>query len=147
MAKLNLALSSLPAFEGLSADALSGRVRIAPDLDYLERAFDHSKYGRYSTEPYIEFTIPTVADRSLAPDGAHVLSAYVQFAPYVLRDRDWEAEAEPFARIAVNTIERFAPGLRSPSSRSRSSRPAISNRPTALRAATSSTVNSRSIRC
>jgi phytoene dehydrogenase-like protein len=112
LAKLNLALSSLPEFTGLSRDALSGRVRIAPDIDYLERAFDHSKYGRYSTAPYIELTIPTLLDPSLAPVGAHILSAYVQFAPYKLRDGSWDTAGDALARVAVDTIERHAPGLR-----------------------------------
>ena len=113
LAKINLALSSLPAFAGLDRAALSGRIRIAPDIDYLERAFDHSKYGRYSNDPYIELTIPTVLDPALAPQGAHVLSAYVQFAPYELRDGDWDRARDAFATMAIGVIERYAPGLRS----------------------------------
>jgi phytoene dehydrogenase-like protein len=113
LAKLNLALSRLPEFTGVAQDALTGRVRIAPDLDYLERAFDHSKYGRYSPDPYIEFTIPTLVDASLAPSGGHVLSAYVQFAPYKLRDATWDMAADGLARTAIETIERYAPDLRS----------------------------------
>ena len=113
LAKINLALSAAPAFTGVSADALGARLRIAPDIDYLERAFDHSKYGRYSPEPYIEATIPSVLDASLAPKGAHVLSAYVQFAPYDLRGRQWDDEREAFARMAIDTLEQRAPGLRS----------------------------------
>jgi phytoene dehydrogenase-like protein len=112
VAKVNLALSRLPEFTGVPRDALTGRVRIAPDLDYLERAFDHSKYGRYSPEPYIELTIPTLLDPSLAPEGAHVLSAYVQFAPYKLRNATWDAERDALARIVIDTLERHAPGLR-----------------------------------
>lgn len=113
LAKINLALSALPSFVGLDEKAMSGRIRIAPDIDYLERAFDHSKYGRYSTDPYIEISIPTMLDAALAPVGAHVLSAYVQFAPYQLRDTAWDAEREAFGRMAIDTIERHAPGLRS----------------------------------
>lgn len=111
VAKLNLALSAVPEFTGIAREALTGRVRICPDVDYLERAFDHSKYGRYSSEPYIELTIPTLLDPGLAPTGAHVLSAYVQFAPYTLRDGSWDSEAAAFGRLAVATIERYAPGL------------------------------------
>src|SRR5262245_3673732 len=111
LAKINLALSAVPSFTGLDRSALAGRIRIAPDIDYLERAFDHSKYGRYSPEPYIELTVPTVVDGSLAPKDAHVLSAYVQFAPYRLRDTDWDREREDFARTAIATMERHAPGL------------------------------------
>lgn len=113
VAKLNLALSALPEFTGVTRDALASRVRIAPDIDYLERAFDHSKYGTYSTEPYIEFTIPTLLDPSLAPNGKHVLSAYVQFAPYKLRDTSWDQEKDGLARTAIDALERYAPGLRS----------------------------------
>jgi phytoene dehydrogenase-like protein len=111
VAKLNLALSALPTFPDLPREALTGRVRIAPDLDHLERAFDCSKYGRYSTAPYIELTVPTVIDSTLAPDGTHVLSAYVQFAPYKLREGSWDAAGETLGQIALATIERHAPGL------------------------------------
>jgi phytoene dehydrogenase-like protein len=111
VAKVNLALSRLPNFTGLDAGALAGRIRICPDVDYLERAFDHSKYGRYSPAPYIEMTIPTVLDPSLAPAGGHIVSAYVQFAPYRLRDRTWEDERDGLARVTIDTIERHAPGL------------------------------------
>ncbi|MGH9385022.1 MAG: phytoene desaturase family protein [Vicinamibacterales bacterium] len=85
LAKVNLALSALPTFTGATREMLAGRVRLAPDLDYLERAFDHAKYGRFSPHPWIELTIPSLIDPSLAPNGAHVLSAYAQFAPYELR--------------------------------------------------------------
>jgi phytoene dehydrogenase-like protein len=111
LAKVNLALSALPAFTGVDRSALSGRVRICPDLDYLERAFDHSKYGRYSPEPYIELTVPTVLDPSLAPPGSHILSAYMQFAPYRLRGTDWDRERDALGRLVVETLERHAPGL------------------------------------
>ena len=90
---------------------LGGRVRLAPDLDYLERAFDHAKYGRYSPQPWIEFTIPSIDDPSLAPDGAHVLSAYAQFAPYQLRDGDWDASREAFGDVVIDTLAQYAPGL------------------------------------
>jgi phytoene dehydrogenase-like protein len=113
VAKINLALASLPSFPGLDRDAMGARIRIAPDIDYLERAFDHSKYGRYSPDPYMELTIPSLVDDSLAPKGAHVLSAYVQFAPYALRDRAWSDEKEAFGRAAISTLERYTPGLRS----------------------------------
>ena len=67
---------------------------------------------RWSPEPYVELTIPTLLDSTLAPKGSHVLSAYVQFAPFRLRDTRWEAERDRFARAAVDAIERHAPGLR-----------------------------------
>jgi phytoene dehydrogenase-like protein len=111
VAKINLALSALPAFTGVPREAVSARLRIAPDIDYLEHAFDHAKYGQYSSDPYVELTLPSVADPSLAPAGAHVLSAYVQFAPYALRGTDWDRERELFARTAIAAIERHAPGI------------------------------------
>jgi phytoene dehydrogenase-like protein len=113
VAKLNLALSALPAFTGLDREALTARIRIAPEIDYLERAFDHSKYGRFSTEPYIEITIPSLLDPSLTSNGGHVLSAYVQFAPYSLREGSWDEKREDLARAAIDTIAQHAPDLRS----------------------------------
>ena len=112
VAKVNLALSALPSFTGLERRALTSRIRIAPDLDYLERAFDHSKYGRYSPDPYIELTIPSVLDPGLAPPDAHVLSAYVQFAPYELRGRTWDNERDVFGDTVVDAIDRYAPGVK-----------------------------------
>ncbi|MCA1584528.1 MAG: NAD(P)/FAD-dependent oxidoreductase [Acidobacteria bacterium] len=118
VAKVNLALSALPAFRKVDRDTLTGRVRIGPDLDYIERAFDHAKYGRFSPEPWIELTIPSLLDPSLAPPGAHVLSAYVQFAPYALRPSngsatvDWDIERQALGQAALRTLEEHAPGLR-----------------------------------
>lgn len=112
LAKVNLALSSLPSFAGVTREMLRGRVRIAPDLDYLERAFDHAKYGRYSPDPWIEFTIPSLVDPSLAPQGAHVLSAYAQFAPYALRDGDWDTAREALGDAVIRTLTAYAPDLR-----------------------------------
>ena len=113
LAKVNLALSALPAFTGATRDMLAGRVRIAPDLDYLERAFDHAKYGRFSPHPWIEFTVPSISDASMAPAGAHVLSAYAQFAPYTLRDSDWDLSRGALGDCVIDTLEQYAPGLRS----------------------------------
>ncbi len=111
LAKVNLALSALPAFTGVDREALTGRVRIGPSLDYLERAFDHAKYGRPSSEPWIELTIPSVLDASLAPSGTHVLSACVQFAPYALRDRSWDQERDALGQTVMRTLEQYAPGI------------------------------------
>jgi len=111
LAKVNFALASLPSFTGATREMLAGRVRLAPDLDYLERAFDHAKYGRYSTHPWIEFTIPTIDNPALAPEGGHVLSAYAQFAPYQLRDSDWDAERDRFGDLVAATLEQYAPGF------------------------------------
>jgi phytoene dehydrogenase-like protein len=94
VAKVHLALGGLPSFTALTdaiapdgfLKALSGRIHIGPEIDYLERAFDASKYGEFSSAPYLDVTIPTLLDPSLAPEGKHVLSACVQFAPYKLVD-------------------------------------------------------------
>lgn len=111
LAKVNLALSALPAFPGVDREDLTGRIRIAPNIDYLERAFDHAKYGRFSSDPYIELTLPSLLDASLAPTGAHVLSAYVQFAPFELRGTTWDAARDDLARVVMAALERQAPGL------------------------------------
>jgi phytoene dehydrogenase-like protein len=110
-AKVNLALSALPTFNGATREMLANRVRIAPDLDYLERAFDHAKYGRFSPEPWIEFTIPSLADPTLAPPGAHVLSAYAQFAPYTLRDGNWDSCRDALGDAVIRTLAQYAPDL------------------------------------
>ncbi|HJU43465.1 MAG TPA: NAD(P)/FAD-dependent oxidoreductase, partial [Vicinamibacterales bacterium] len=112
LAKINLALSALPDFAGATREVLAGRVRLAPDLDYLERAFDHAKYGRFSPRPWIEFTVPSIADASLAPQGAHVLSAYAQFAPYTLRDGDWDGSRDALGNCVIETLEQYAPGIK-----------------------------------
>src|SRR6266576_505079 len=95
VAKVNLALGALPTFSALDPtegflEALSGRIHIGPEIDYLERAFDASKYGEFSPAPYLDVCIPTILDPSLAPDGKHILSACVQFAPYKLKEGDWD---------------------------------------------------------
>ena len=111
LAKVNFALAALPAFTGATREMLASRVRLAPDLDYLERAFDHAKYGRYSSQPWIEFTVPSIDNPALAPAGAHVLSAYAQFAPYQLRDSNWDAEREPLGDLVTSILKRYAPGF------------------------------------
>jgi phytoene dehydrogenase-like protein len=111
-AKLHLALDSAPRFTGLETTAVGGRLLVAPSLDYIERAFNHSKYGEYSVAPALELTVPTAHDPALAPAGGHVLSAIVQYAPYTLR-AGWEAERERMGDCVIELLERYAPGLRS----------------------------------
>ncbi|HEY0431248.1 MAG TPA: NAD(P)/FAD-dependent oxidoreductase [Pyrinomonadaceae bacterium] len=116
-AKINLALSSLPSFAGVDGDGnahakLSGRIHIGPDIDYLERAFDAAKYGDYSPQPYLELTIPSLLDATLAPAGAHVMSVYVQYAPYKLKHGDWNSRREEFADNALNVLGNYAPNLK-----------------------------------
>jgi phytoene dehydrogenase-like protein len=117
LAKVNLALSSLPAFHGTSgrsvpADTLlGGRIHIGPTPDYLERAFDHSKYGEWSSAPWLEAVIPSVTDSTLAPPGHHVMSIYAQWMPYTLRGRDWDRGRDALGDLVVRTLERYAPNL------------------------------------
>jgi phytoene dehydrogenase-like protein len=118
LAKINFAVSSLPRINGVDAlhgaersAALSGRIRLARDVDGIERAFDAAKYGAVADEPWIEMTIPSVADPTLAPQGQHVVSAYVQYAPYALRGTNWDIERDRLAAIVTNTIEQYAPGF------------------------------------
>ena len=114
MAKVNLALSALPEFPALAeagAGALAGRIHIGPEIDYLERAFDDSKYGDLSRQPYLDVMIPSVGDPSLAPAGAHVMSVCVQFAPYKLKQGDWKSRREELGDVAVKTLAAYAPKL------------------------------------
>ncbi len=114
--KINLALSRLPAFRGVNGGdpqaKLTGRIHIGPEIDYLERAFDASKYGEFSAEPYLDITVPSLADPSLAPDGKHVMSIHVQFAPYKLKQGDWTTRREEFAENVLNLLEQYAPNVR-----------------------------------
>ena len=112
IAKVNLALSALPSFRDADAAALSGRIHVGPSIDYLERAFDHAKYGEMSADPWLDVTIPSVLDPDLAPTGAHVMSTYVHYAPYLLRGGDWPESKQILLDRTLATLERFAPGLR-----------------------------------
>ncbi len=115
-AKINLALSGLPAFVGVSGDEarskLSGRIHIGPDIDYLERAFDAAKYGDYSPAPYMDIVIPSLIDASLAPAGAHVMSIYIQYAPYKLKDGDWRLRREEFGDAMIDALAAYASNLK-----------------------------------
>ncbi|MCA9925517.1 MAG: NAD(P)/FAD-dependent oxidoreductase, partial [Anaerolineales bacterium] len=111
-AKMNLALSGLPQFNGQTDNAqLDGRIRISPSLTYLEKAYDAAKYGRISTHPFLDCTIPTLADPSLAPAGSHILSVTMQYAPYHLRNGSWDARCEPLGDLIIDTLAAYAPNL------------------------------------
>jgi phytoene dehydrogenase-like protein len=111
-AKLHLALDAAPEFSGAPPDALAGRLLIAPDMDYVERAFNPAKYGRCSEQPVMEITVPSATDPGLAPPGGHVLSAVVQYAPYELAG-GWNAESNAvFRERVLDTLGTYAPGLR-----------------------------------
>jgi phytoene dehydrogenase-like protein len=116
VAKVNLALSALPTFPAASnADAqLRGRILVAPSVDAIEKAFDESKYGRWSETPIVEATIPSLSDPSLvegAPAGTHVMSVIAQYAPYTLRSGPWEGESRQLGDAVVGVLETVAPGL------------------------------------
>ncbi len=113
VAKVNLALSGLPKFSGLNGDstALEGRIQVGYEIDYLERAFDESKYGNFSRQPYLEATIPSLTDPSLAPEGKHVMSIYMQYAPYKLKGSDWESQRTALGETVVKTLAQYAPNL------------------------------------
>ena len=116
-AKVNLALDGLPEFPALRDSgerpetALAGRIHIGPEIDYLERAFDAAKYGRFSDSPWLDVTIPTLSDASLAPNGKQVMSIVVHFAPFALRDTDWKAQRQALGDTVVRTLAEFAPDL------------------------------------
>jgi phytoene dehydrogenase-like protein len=110
-AKLHLALDGLPDFSGLSAEQLGQRLVIAPDLEYVERAFNHCKYGEFSARPVLEILIPTVHDRSLAPAGRHVLSAVVQYAPRQL-GVGWHEGRGAFTEAVFDVLAEYAPDIR-----------------------------------
>jgi phytoene dehydrogenase-like protein len=120
-AKLHLALSSAPRFSGVraagarsgssaEADSAHGRWLIAPTLADIEHAYNHSKYGEFSARPVMEITVPTFNDAGLAPPERHVLSAVVQYAPYVLKE-GWEAGKPSFLKAVMDRLEQHAPGL------------------------------------
>jgi phytoene dehydrogenase-like protein len=113
VAKVNLALGGLPKFTALrngDASALKGRIHIGNEIDYLERAFDECKYGNFSRQPYLEATIPSLTDLTLAPEGKHVMSVYMQYAPYKLKG-DWEEQRKALGETVVQTLAQYAPNL------------------------------------
>jgi phytoene dehydrogenase-like protein len=113
-AKVNLALDALPDFTCLRGDGphLRGAVSISPSIDYMERAYDDAKYGRFSRRPYIDIVIPSITDPSVAPPGKHVMSCFVQYAPYHLKEGTWDDQREAFGDTVINTLAEYAPNLR-----------------------------------
>jgi phytoene dehydrogenase-like protein len=112
--KVNLALDGLPDFTCLPGpgDHLRGAISFSPSVDYMERAYDDAKYGRFSRRPYLDVVIPTLVDPSMAPPGKHVMSCFVQWAPYHLADGHWDTEREAFGDAVVDTIAERAPNIR-----------------------------------
>lgn len=111
-AKVSLALSGLPQFAGqTSREQLGATIRICPSLDYLERAYDDAKYGRFAENLYLDAAIPTLNDPALAPAGHHVMSVTVRYTPYYLREGSWEEQREPLGDRVLATLARYAPGI------------------------------------
>lgn len=114
-AKVNLALDSLPEFACRpGSEHLQGGINISPSVSFLERAYDAAKYGGYAPRLYMDLGLPALSDPSVAPPGKHILSCFVQWAPYALRGDplNWEKEREAFGDTVLDTLEEFAPGIK-----------------------------------
>jgi phytoene dehydrogenase-like protein len=115
-AKINLALNGLPqftAFPETPGPQHRATMHICPSIEYVERAWDDAKYGRPSERPLLELTIPTMYDPSLAPAGKHIMGIFLQYAPYTLRDANWDELREPFGDRVIALIEEYVPNIRS----------------------------------
>jgi phytoene dehydrogenase-like protein len=112
--KVNLALDGLPNFKALpgSGAHLRGAMSISPGMEYMERAYDEAKYGHFSSRPYIDMVLPSLTDPSVAPPGKHVLSCFVQYAPYKLAEGTWDRQREAFGDNVISTIAEHAPNIK-----------------------------------
>jgi phytoene dehydrogenase-like protein len=113
--KVNLALDALPDFKAIPGVGahLRGAISISPSVEYMERAYDDAKYGNFSRKPYIDMVIPTLTDPSIAPPGKHIMSCFVQYAPYKLRPGlNWDDQKEAFGDNVINTIAEYAPNIK-----------------------------------
>ena len=112
-AKVNFALDGLPKYPALGerGDQYRGFTNIGPSIDYLERAYDDAKYGWYSSRPYIDGAIQSTIDPDMAPPGKHVMSCFIQYAPYHLKQSDWDAERNSLGDTVQRTLESFFPGF------------------------------------
>ncbi len=114
--KINVALSEPPQFTALPGTGVGpqhhGTMHICPSQDYIERAFDDAKYGKWSANPMLECTMATALDSSLAPPGQHILSMFVQYAPYHLKDTTWDVEKDKFADRCFDILNEYAPNFK-----------------------------------
>jgi phytoene dehydrogenase-like protein len=113
--KVNVALDALPDFKCLPGPGahLRGAISVSPSVEYMERAYDDAKYGNFSRRPYIDMVIPSLTDPSVAPPGKHVMSCFVQYAPYKLRPGlNWDEQRDAFGNNVIDTIAEYAPNLK-----------------------------------
>jgi phytoene dehydrogenase-like protein len=113
--KVNLALDALPNFTCMPGPGphLRGAISISPSIDYMEQAYDDAKYGQFSRRPYMDIVIPSLTDPSVAPSGKHVMSCFVQYAPYHLKDAVWDdRQRDAFGDAVVNAIAEYAPNIK-----------------------------------
>jgi phytoene dehydrogenase-like protein len=111
--KVNLALSELPTFTNIPEEALRGAISISPSIDYLENAYDDAKYGNFSRKPYMDIVFPSLLDPRMAPPGQHVMSAFIQYAPFNLNGGWNDQQREAFGDAVINTLSEYAPDLKS----------------------------------
>jgi len=112
--KVNLALDGLPEFTAIKGPGahLRGAISISPSVEYMERAYDDAKYGRFSRRPYMDVVIPSLTDPSVAPPGKHVMSCFVQYAPYHLKEGTWDEQREAFGDAVIDALAVHAPNIR-----------------------------------
>jgi len=113
--KINVALSEVPNFTALPGGVGAhhrGTIHISPDLDYIERSYDDAKYGKTSSRPMLECCLPSVVDPSVAPPGQHLMSMFIQYAPYKLREGNWDTEKEIFADRCFDLLNEYAPNFK-----------------------------------
>jgi phytoene dehydrogenase-like protein len=112
--KVNLALDAAPDLRCMPGYGrhLAGAISISPSVEHMERAYDDAKYGRFSRRPYIDMIIPSMIDPDMAPPGKHVVSCFVQYAPYELKDGTWDEQREAFGDAVVDTLSEFIPNLK-----------------------------------
>ncbi len=117
-AKVNLALSELPQFtawpkaDGRPPLPFRGAISISPSIDYIERAYDDAKYGQVSKQPYLDIIIPSMIDPDMAPPGQHVMSCFVQYAPYDLEGGWDDTQRDALGETVISTMEQYAPNIR-----------------------------------